>query len=115
MDYSRGDVVLVNLGQVEGSEEKGEGRPCVIVQTNIGIEYSPTVIVVPLTDAKGKKIYPFQALISRAKDGVKVDSIAKCEQIRTIDKRRIVKKVAHVSEETIKCIDNGIKNVLELP
>ena len=43
-----GDIVLVNLDPVIGSEQ-GKTRPALVIQNNIGNEYSPTTIVAPIT------------------------------------------------------------------
>ncbi len=70
----RGDVVLVNLEPGKGKEQHGRSRPGVIVQNDLVNQYSPTTIVVPLTDAAGKQVYPFQALVKKGEGGVKTAS-----------------------------------------
>jgi len=114
MEISRGDIVIANLDPVIGGEQKGKSRPCIVVQTDTGKDFSPTTIVVPLTSAQDKEIYIFQVLVSKDKDGVRIDSIAKCEQIRTIDKRRIVDNIGKISNETMKQIEEGISLILDI-
>lgn len=57
LEIYRGDVVRVDLQPTTGHEKQGTSRPCVVVQNDIGNMNSPITIIIPLTDAKGKKIY----------------------------------------------------------
>jgi len=109
----RGDVVLVDLSGARGTEMRGT-RPCVVVQNDEGNKHSPHTIVVPLTKAEGKAVYPFQVYIKKGDGGIDLDSIACCELIRLVDKVRILKNFGHLSEETIEFINDALKNVLEL-
>ncbi len=105
----RGDVVLVNLEPGKGKEQRGRSRPCVIVQNDLGNQYSPTTIVVPLTGAAEKQVYPFQALFKKGEGGIPKDSIAKCEQVRVVDCGRITKKLGHLDLGAIKTIDSALR------
>jgi len=114
IEIIRGDVVIVNLEPSYGTEKKGKSRPSVVIQNNIGNKTAPTTIIVPLTDAKGKNIYPFQVLIKKGDGGIEKDSIACCEQIRVIDRKRIIKKSGHLEEDTIIKIDEALRLSLDL-
>lgn len=105
MQILRGDKVLVSLDPVIGSEQ-GKTRPCIVVQNNIGNEYSNTTIIVPLT-SNVSKIYPTEVLISKIYK-------AKCDQIKTIDKSRIIKKLDKISLAELILIDNALKVSLNL-
>lgn len=110
----RGDIVRVNLDPTRGQEQKGNARPCVIIQNDVGNMNSPTTIIAPITDAEGRKLYPFQAFIEKGDGGLAKDSIALCEQIRVIDKRRIIKNLGHLRQDTIDCIDRALNASLDL-
>lgn len=110
----RGDVVKVGLNPTKGSEIRGDARPCIIVQNDIGNLNSLHTIIVPVIDAHGKKIYPFQVLIEQGEGGLKKDSIAKCEQVRVIDKKRILKKIGHLRENLIEKVDTALLVSLDL-
>lgn len=110
----RGDVISVNLEPAIGSEQKGVSRPCVVVQNNRGNRTANTTIIVPLTDAEGKKVYPFQAFVQKGVGGMTKDSIARCEQIRTIDQSRIINMMGHLDENTIIRINSALRRSLEL-
>jgi len=54
----------------------------------------PVVNVLPITSRKrNRRIYPNEALISSGSAGLDADSIVLCYQIRTLDKRRLVKRL----------------------
>ncbi len=110
----RGDVVRVRLDPTEGSEMQGQYRPCVVVQNDIGNQHSPTTIIVPLTDAKDKQAYPFQVLVQRGKGGLTKNSIAKGEQIRVIDRKRITSKMGSLSIDIMEEIDEALHASLQL-
>ncbi len=108
MGIKRGDIVWANLEGAIGSEQ-GEERPCVIIQNDIGNKYSPTTIVVPLTSQLKKINQPTHVIVEKINAiGLDKDSMAECEQLRTIDKRRIVQRAGKIlSEEILENIFNA--------
>lgn len=114
IEIIRGDLVYVNLELIIGSEA-GKKRPCVIIQNNIGNKYSPVTIVAIITSQKEiSKKYPVDVWIDKGEGELNYASIVQCDQIRTIDKRRIIKKIGHLSDSVIQEIDEAIKISLEL-
>lgn len=83
-------VYLALLDPTKGSEQAGK-RPVLIVSSEQVNQLLPVVNVIPLTSRKSKKrmIYPNEVLLLAGKAGLKVDSIALCYQIRTLDKSRL--------------------------
>lgn len=91
-----GDVVYVDFGNGYGSEQGGI-RPAVVLQNNKGNMYSPCTIVAPMTSSEIKNYVPTHITVLPTKDsGLKKTSIIMCEQMRTIDKRRILSKIGHL-------------------
>ncbi|MBA7496818.1 Endoribonuclease EndoA [subsurface metagenome] len=114
IEIKRGDLVYVNLEPIIGSET-GKKRPCVIIQNNIGNKYSPVTIVAIITNQKEiSKKYPVDVWIDKGEGELNYASIVQCDQIRTIDKRRIIKNIGHLSDSIIQEIDEAIKISLEL-
>lgn len=114
IEIIRGDLVYVNLEPIIGSET-GKKRPCIIIQNNIGNKYSPVTIVAIITSQKEiSKKYPVDVWIDKGEGELNYASIVQCDQIRTIDKRRIIKKIGHLSDSVIQEIDEAIKISLEL-
>ena len=88
IDVKWGDICYVDFGENEGSEQNGI-RPAIIIQNDIGNAYSPTTIVASITSQK-KKHLPTHVVINPCQSGLKKISTIMFEQIRTIDKSRIV-------------------------
>jgi mRNA interferase MazF len=112
MNLSKGDIVYVNLNPVQGSET-GKTRPCIIIQNNVLNKNTPTIIVAVITGRdRLKKKYPSHVWINKGDAGLTKDSTIQCEQIRTIDKSRIVKKIGSVNHYCLQKIEEAIKITL---
>ena len=109
----RGDIWLANLDPTIGHEIK-KSRLAIIIQNDIGNKYSPITIIAPITSQDLDKIYPIEVLLNAKKSGLEKESKALLNQIRAIDKQRLIKKLGKVDEETIIKIDDAIKISLGL-
>ncbi len=109
----RGDIVLVNLDPVIGSEQ-GKTRPALVIQNNIGNELSPTTIVAPLTTKVFSKQFPTNVETDQANSPLKEKSTILLNQIRTIDKTRIIKNYGKLSPRKMKEVEEAIVNSLGL-
>jgi mRNA interferase MazF len=96
----RGDVFLVNLDPVIGSEI-GKTRPAVVLQNNLANRSSPTVTVVPLS-TNLDRIFPFQVRIPAGEGGLERESKALCEQIRTLSRDRLLQRLGALSPERLR-------------
>jgi len=102
----RGDIYYANLNPVTGSEQ-GDLRPVLIVQNNIGNEYSPTVVVIPLTGNIRKNPLPTHVLIPRSRE-LDRDSLALVEQIRAIDRSRLSDYIGRIGSELQFAVDEAL-------
>ena len=113
MKVKKGEIYLANLNDASGSEQ-GKVRPVLIIQNNRGNKHSPTTIVACLSS----KIYTKHHLPPHhlLPDGIglKYKSMVMCEQIRVIDKSRLLKKIATISRLDMLAIDRKIKISLDL-
>lgn len=98
----RGDIYIAQLGEAQGCEQRGR-RPVLVVQNNIGNKYSPAVIVAAITGQRKPKLPTHVELFDEK--GVENHSIVLLEQLRTIDKRRLMKKVGYLKSSTMKKIN----------
>ncbi|CAN5828217.1 type II toxin-antitoxin system PemK/MazF family toxin [soil metagenome] len=89
---SRFDAFLVDLDPTVGSEIR-KTRPCVVISPNEMNRHIATVIVAPMT-TKGKAYPTRVACQFQGKDGQIV-----LDQIRTIDKARLVEKLGQIEQE----------------
>lgn len=110
----RGDIYYADLRPVVGSEQGGI-RPVLIVQNDAGNKYSPTTIVIALTTKTNKASIPTHVSIhSDENNGLKTDSVALCEQFRTIDKSRLKYKLGSVDNNTLNNVLRGLKASLNM-
>lgn len=112
-EIKRGDIWLVNLDPTIGHEIK-KSRPAVIIQNDLGNRYSPITIIAPITSKNIEKIYPIEVLLTKRNSGLGKDSKVLLNQIRAIDKLRLIKKLGRADSETMSKIDNSIKISLGL-
>ncbi len=102
----RGEVYFVSLDPIIGAEI-GKIRPALVISNNVNNQYADTVTVLPIT-SKIIKVYPFEVLIKKGKYGLTKDSKVKCSQIRTIDKKRLIKHVGTLEDIEIKKVENAL-------
>ncbi|HHT9118126.1 MAG TPA: type II toxin-antitoxin system PemK/MazF family toxin [Candidatus Hypogeohydataceae bacterium YC38] len=113
--YARGNVWQVDLNPVRGAE-KGLRRPCVIVQNDVGNKYSPLTIIAVITDAKNViKEYPVDVYVRRGEGGLTLDSVIQCNQIRAVDKGRLLDHLGKLSTHIMNQVDSALKISLQLP
>ena len=114
IQVKRGDIHYADLDPVVG-RETGKTRPVLVIQNDIGNMYSPTTIVAVITGYSEKKAsYPICVAIKK-KTGLKKDSVVNLAQIRTIDKKRLTTpKLGSLSKDTMKKVDEALKNSLAL-
>jgi mRNA interferase MazF len=113
MNIRRGGVYVASLDPVLG-REISKTRPVVVVSNDKNNEFSGTVTILPLTSQNLERIYPFEVLLPRGMANLPKDSKAKADQIRSIDKTRIVKYVGNLGKAEMKNIDDAMKIHLEL-
>ncbi len=108
MIVKRGDIFYADLGPVIGSEQDGI-RPVLIIQNDMGNKYSPTVIALAITTKKKNSLPTHIPIKKSLISGLKKDSIILVEQIRTIDKARLIKKVGHLDNLEMDKVKKALK------
>ncbi|HKI00437.1 MAG TPA: type II toxin-antitoxin system PemK/MazF family toxin [Thermoanaerobaculia bacterium] len=103
----RGDVFLVNLDPVVGSEI-GKTRPAVVVQNELANRSSRTVTVIPISSSV-ERVFPFQVRIPAGEGGLSRESKALCEQVRTLSRERLLQCLGELSPERL----NEIRTALD--
>jgi mRNA interferase MazF len=109
----RGDIFLVSLDPVRGSEQ-GKTRPCVVIQNDLGNQYSPVTIVACITSNLDRRAYPTNVFVAAKETGLDKDSLIILNQIRTVDKCRLIKKLGAISEVKMLEVDAALKISLGL-
>ncbi len=113
MEINRGNIVLVNFEPVKGSEQRGI-RPALIIQNDIYNKYSPTTIVAPITSKTYQKEYSTNVFLHKENSMLNKDSTILLNQIKTIDKSRIIKKISSLDKDIMDKVDLAIKISLSL-
>ena len=112
-EVKRGEIWLVNLDPTIGHEIK-KSRPALIIQNDIGNKYSSITIIAPITSQNLEKIYPVEVLLLKNNSGLDKNSKILFNQIRAIDKRRLVKKLGKVNKEITEKVNDSLKISLGL-
>lgn len=108
----RGEIWLTALEPVKGSEI-GKTRPALVISNNKNNEFSSTITVIPITSSL-EKVYPFEVAILKYETGLKSDSKIKCNQIRTVDRERLIKPLNKISMQIMKKVENALLIHLEI-
>ena len=109
MNIKRGDLFYAALDETYvGSEQTGV-RPVVIIQNDIGNEYSPTVIIAPITsEVNSKSIIPTHVFIKGYKNRLKQNSLILTEQVRAIDKSRLKYYIGTLDLGELRRVDKSL-------
>ena len=108
MNLNRGNVYWVDLDPTRGSEIR-KMRPCVLVGATPINQARRTVVAVPLSTV-GKPRPPIVVPVSFLGKQV----VAVCDQIRAVDKTRLIKEAGALSREDLEALDLGLRQVLSL-
>ncbi|MEI6205622.1 MAG: type II toxin-antitoxin system PemK/MazF family toxin [Desulfuromonadales bacterium] len=110
----RGEIWLLDWSPSRGSEQAGF-RPALIIQTdaaNSNPGYPNTIVLAVST--KGKQV-PFHVILKPDSiNGLTEVSFVKCEQVLTIAKERLVKKLGVIGIEELRKITQAVRLVLEV-
>lgn len=109
----RGEIYYAELNPVVGSEQGGT-RPVLVVQNDIGNQYSPTTIVVAITSQISKGKLPTHVEIRSERSGLERDSVILTEQVRTIDKTRLKKRISMLDDEDLMKVNVALEISLGL-
>ena len=103
----RGEIYRADLDPVVGSEQGGI-RPVVIIQNDTGNLHSPTVIVAAITTRRQKPGLPVHVPISAEESGLRQDSVVLTEQVRTLEKSRLSRRLGTLTPEAMKRLDHAL-------
>ncbi len=109
----RGEVFIADLNPVFGREIHKK-RPVLIVSNNTLNQTLPTVIMVPFSSIVPEFVGPDVILIKDPKIGLDKDSAIIINQIRSIDKSRLIKKIGTLSKVKLEEVEDALKIVLGL-
>ncbi|MCX6033237.1 MAG: type II toxin-antitoxin system PemK/MazF family toxin [Chloroflexi bacterium] len=109
----RGELYYADLNPIKGHEQGGR-RPVLIIQNDIGNQFSPTTIVAPLTTTFSARVYPTEVRVEAGVGGLPQVSSVLLNQIKAIDKERLEERIGQFSESVMQRVDDAIKISLGL-
>jgi mRNA interferase MazF len=107
----RGDVWLVSLDPTVGHEIQ-KTRPAVVVTNDVYNRYNSVLLVVPLT-SHDRAEYD-QVLLQPPDGGVKKPCVTLPDQMRAVDRQRLIKRLGRLKRDSVKQLDHTLKIVLDL-
>jgi mRNA interferase MazF len=113
-DLHRGEIYLCSFDPTVGHEIK-KTRPALVIQNDVGNRYSPLTIVAAITSAVSPVPYPVEVVIDPAAgNGMVVRSSIRLDQIRTVDRQRLVRRLGVVDPAIVAKVDEALKISLGL-
>ena len=106
-ELHRGDVVLVRFDPTRGREIR-KTRPAVVVSNPVACRLDAVIQVVPLTSLPNRALRPYEARIDSADSGLTKPSRAVANQIRTIARKRIVRRLGGLATDELDALDRAI-------
>ncbi|MBI3208756.1 MAG: type II toxin-antitoxin system PemK/MazF family toxin [Candidatus Solibacter usitatus] len=104
----RGDIYLTALDPALGHEIK-KTRPALVIQNDVSNRYGMTTIVAAITSKVSTPPYPNEVIVHPNGTGLGVISTVRLDQIRTVDRRRLIERLGKVDAEVLRKVDEAIK------
>ncbi len=114
VNVRRGDVILCDLNPIVGTEQAGI-RPVVVLQIDSANTASPHTIIAPFTSKIRRSLLRSHVFVPVGISGLSQDSVILCEQIRVIDKSRIIRVIGHLDNDYIAQLEVALCTILRLP
>jgi len=104
----QGDIYFVSLDSTI-STEISKTRPGVVVSNDYANKRSKRVLIVPVTSSNIENVFPFEVLLNATSTTwLKFDSKVACDQVRSIDKSKLIKNIGKVSVVTLEEIKASV-------
>jgi len=105
----RGEIYLVEFDPGRGHEIQ-KTRPALVIQNDLGNRYSSITIVAAITSRIAAKPYPVEVVVEPSSaSGLLVRSSIRLDQIRSVDKSWLVKRLGRLDAATMVLIDQALK------
>jgi mRNA interferase MazF len=110
----RGEIYLTALDPSVGREIQ-KTRPALVIQNDVSNRLSEVTIVAPITSTVRFPLNPVHVLLAADRiTGLSVTSVALFNQIRAVDRIRLVKRLGQIDDATMEQVDEAIKISLGL-
>jgi len=109
----RGDIYLVSFDPAVGTEIQ-KTRPALVIQNDIGNQYSPITVVAAITSKFDLPPYPTEVVMESKESGLSRTSAVLLNQIRSVDRQRLIKRMGKASPEVMGRVARAIQISLGL-
>ena len=109
----RGDIYLVHFEPTIGHEIR-KTRPAVIIQNNVSNQFSPITIVAAISSQFSDPPFPREVVIESADSGLLKRSAVILNQIRSVDRQRLGKRIGSLPDQSMQRVDEALKISLGL-
>ena len=103
----RGEVYFVAFDLTLGAEIR-KTRPALILQNDIANRSSPITIVAAITSKFDEELYPTEVLVRAPEGGLDADSVVLLNQIRSVDRRRLMRRTGRLVPATMRLVDRAL-------
>lgn len=100
-------MYLVSFDPTLGAEIK-KTRPALVLQNDVANRYSPIVIVAAVTSQFEEPLYPTEVLVRAPEGGLTRDSVVLLNQLRSVDKRRLIRLLGVLKSTTMNQVDRAL-------
>ena len=109
----RGEVYWVSFDPTVGAEIR-KARPALVLQNDIANRQSPITIVAAISSKIDEPLYPTEVLVRAPEGGLATDSVVLLNQLRSIDKQRLVRRLGALRLPTMRQVDCAVQISLGL-
>jgi mRNA interferase MazF len=109
----RGEIYLVRFDPTVGHEIR-KTRPAVVIQNDVSNQYSPITIVAAISSHFSSPPFPREIVIEPEESGLPKRSAVILNQIRSVDRQRLAKKMGRISTQSMQRVDQAIRISLGL-
>ena len=103
----RGELYLVNFDPTIGAEIQ-RTHPALVIQNDIANRHSPITIAAAISSQFDESLYPTEIFIQPPEGGLSIPSVELLNQIRSIDKRRLVRRLGALAPTTMERVNRAI-------
>lgn len=104
----RGAVYLVSFDPTLGAEIR-KTRPALVLQNDVANRHSPITIVAAISSQFEEPLYPTEVLVRPPEGGLAVDSVVLLNQIRSVDRRRLIRRLGALRPMTIQRVERALQ------
>lgn len=108
----RGEIWFVDLDPIKGREQAGK-RPALVVSVDL-FNHGPAGLVVILPITTKAKGVPFHVAVNPPEGGLRERSFVKCEDVRSVAKERLVRRLGMVSAQTLVGVEDRLRILMGL-